>query len=209
MPLYGWMISIIIIITIALLLIPFRFTIDSGQKSIHLRWHLLEAAVDFSKRTILIGFAGIRYRKKMREASPTFDRPDKKQKKGTPKRPPLLRVLLSRRSLLMDLVPKVVRYLIRLLRLASVREIRWDYGSTDPIINGICYGLVQGIRIKNVRISVNFFGENHFVGRFSLQLYRIMIPTLCLLAQLPYARLYRLYKETREGAGGLARTEGT
>ena len=201
MSLGGWIISVFAVILIVLFFVPFIFTIDSERKFFHLRWLLFDLSVDLSTKTTVIGFAGLHYVKKKKKASsspsPTMSAPAK-EPEGKRRGRSLPSIVLARRSLLIDLVQKLVRYFIRLLRSFSIREIRLDYSSGDPVVDGICYGATQGIQVKRVYLSVNFWGENRIVGKFSLMLYRLIIPTVFLLVRLPYIELYRLFKEINQ-----------
>lgn len=197
MPSGLWVIFTLLIITIALLFIPFLFTVDSEEKVFQIRWHLFEAGVSLSNQTILFGIAGMHYRKKRKGTPSMPGRRSDQEEDHKPKRASIPAILFSRRSLVVDVGPKIVRYLIHLFRRADIREIRWNVSSSNLIVNGVCYGLFQGLRMTNVHLSINFFEENRFVGRFSLQLVRIIVPTVRFLIQLPYARLFGVYSELR------------
>lgn len=201
MSLGGWVISVFAVILALILFVPFFFTIDSERKTFHLRWFLFTLFIDRSTQTTIIGFAGIHHeiKKKKPSSAPASPASKASEEKPEGKRSAfsLLSVIWSRRSLLIDLVRKTVRYLIELLRSFSVRELRVDCSSKDPIVDGICYGAIQGIQIKKVHLSVNFWGENRVVGHFSLMLFRLVVPTALFLIRLPYIELYRLFKEIR------------
>jgi hypothetical protein len=195
-----WIIFTMLVIIIALLFIPFFFTIDSEEKVFQIRWHLFEVGISLSNQTILFGIAGMRYHKRRKSTPPMPGRHSDPKETQKSKRASIPAILFSQRSLVKDLVPKVVRYLIHLFRRAAICEIRWNVSSSNLIINGICYGLFQAVRMTNVHLSINFFEENRFIGRFSLQLFRIIVPTIRLLIHLPYARLFGVYSELRGNA---------
>jgi len=202
MSLGGWVISVFAALFALVLFVPFLFTLDSEKKRFYVRWLLFSLSIDLSAETTTIGFAGIGHeiKKKKPSSAPPEAAPPPPEEKPEGKRSlfSLLSVVLSRRSLLIDLVRKTVRYLIDLLRSFSIRELRVDFSSKDPVIDGICYGAIQGIQIKKVHLSVNFWGENRVVGRLSLMLFRLIIPTTLFLVRLPYIELYRLFKEIRQ-----------
>jgi len=202
MSLGGWVASVFAVILALFLFVPFFFTIDSERKIFYLRWFLFDFSIDLSTKTAVIGFAGFHPAKKKKKvslsssAAPSPAPAEEPEKKRGGRSIPS--VILSHRSLLIDLVKKTVRYLLDLLRATSIREFRVDYSSKDPVVNGICYGAIQGVQIKKVRLSVNFWGENRMVGKFSLMLVRLVVPTLLFLVRLPYVELYRLFKEIRQ-----------
>lgn len=203
MSLGGWVLSVFAAILALVLFVPIFFTIDSERKAFRVRWFLFDLSVDLSTKTTVIGFAGIRHVKKKKKPSPSAAPPPSPAEQAAPpegKRGTfsLFSVILSHRSLLIDLLQKTIRYFIGLLRSFSVRELCIEYSSKDPVVDGICYGAIQGIQIRKVHLSVNFWGENRIVGRFSLMLVRLIVPTLMFLVRLPYVQLYRLYKEVRQ-----------
>lgn len=200
MSLGGWVISVFAIILALVLFVPIFFTIDSERNTFYVRWFFFDLSIDLSTKTAVAGFAGIHpVKKKKKPPSPAAPPPTPpEQPEGRRSLFSLLSVTLSRRSLLIELLQKTVQYLIRLLRSFSIRELRVDCSSKDPVVDGICYGAIQGAQIKKVHLSVNFWGENRIVGRFSLMLVRLVIPTLMFLVRLPYIQLYRLFKEIRQ-----------
>lgn len=195
-----WVLITLSLVTIALFFIPFSIKIDSEEKVFHVRWHLFEFGLSLSHQTVLIGFAGMHYRWK-RKSSPPMPGQHKNQETETQaKQSSISALLFSQRTLVVEVTPKIIRYLIQLFRRASVREIQWNISSSNLIVNGICYGLFQGIRISNVDFSFNFFEKNRFVGRFSLKIFHIIVPSLLFLVELPYARLFNIYTHRRRNA---------
>jgi hypothetical protein len=195
---FGWLIfSIFALLFIVLFFVPLFFKIDTDQKVFYLQWHLFNLTIDISRKMTMIGFAGRRFRKKKEE--PPLPPPlPLGEEPGGPGLFSLLPLLFQHRSLAIDLIQKIVRYLIRLIRTLSISELRVDFSSGDPMINGICYGAIQGIQIEKVHLLVNFWGSNRFIGQFRLALYRIIIPTFLLLIRLPYFKIYRVIREIRQ-----------
>lgn len=197
----GWVIVLFIaVIFLLLLVIPFYFVVDSKEKRFSVRWFFLSLAVRLSDKRFEIGFFGIRFRtKKEKPAAPPPGSPSEEREEEEEKeeRPSFVSVLLSHRSLMVQLAELSFRYLLDLLRAFSISHLRLDLSFDDPMINGICYGSFQGVRIKRADLAVNFWGENRFVGQFALPLYRMIIPTLRLLFKLPYRELYRVFREVR------------
>lgn len=205
----GWLILSVLGFFLALLLfVPFFFTINTEQKFFRVRWHLFDFSADFSNKTYAIGFAGLHYRKKKR-AEPSTDSPpveetEKEEKKGEEAAGPglssILSIIFARRALAIDIIRKTIRYVIDLLQAFSITRIQIDFSAADPVINGICYGALQGIQIRRVHLGVNFWGTNRFIGRFALPLYRLILPTTLFLIRIPYVQIYRVVQEIRHQA---------
>lgn len=197
----GWSIVLVIFIFFALLLvIPFYFIVDSQEKRFSVRWFFLRVAFRLSDKSWEIGLAGIRFRKKKKPApSPAAPRPEEKpmEEEEKEERPSFVSILLSHRALVIHLSEMAAQYALALLRSFSISHLWLDISLDDPVVNGICYGAVQGVRIKRAHLAVNFWGENRFVGKFALPLYRMVIPTLRLLFRLPYIELYHVFREVR------------
>lgn len=200
----GWVVVLFIsVLLLFLLVIPFYFMVDSGQKRFSVRWVFLSVAFHLPDKRWEIGWAGIRFGKKKKTPapSPAAPPPEEKEIEEEEERPSFISILPSHRSLAIRLAERSVRYLLDLLRAFSIARLSLDLSFDDPMINGICYGSFQGVRMKRVRLGVNFWGENRFVGQFALPLYRIVIPTLRLLFKLPYIEIYRLFREARHPGG--------
>jgi hypothetical protein len=195
----GWVVVLFIVVLAALLLVvPFRFVVDSKERRFSVRWLFSSLAFRFPDKSLEIGLFGIRFRtKKKKPAAPPPGPPPEEKIAKEEARPSFVSVLLSRRSLMIHLTELSIRYAIDLLRAFSISHLSLDLSFDDPMINGICYGSFRSIRMKRVHLGVNFWGENRFIGEFALRLYRIIIPTLRLLFKLPYREVYRLFQEIR------------
>lgn len=196
----GWVVVLFIaVLTALLLVVPFYFVVDSKERRFFVRWFFLSLAFRFPDKRLEIGIFGIRFRTKKKPAAPPSGPSPEKEavEEEKEERPSFVSVLLSRRSLTAQLAELSIKYALELLRAFSISHLRLDLSFDDPMINGICYGSFQGVRMKRVHLGVNFWGENRFVGEFMLPLYRMMIPTVRLLFKLPYREVYRLYREIR------------
>ncbi|MBI3805024.1 MAG: hypothetical protein HY282_14835 [Nitrospirae bacterium] len=210
----GWsIVSILFIVTVLFLFVPFFFTVDSEEKRFSVRWLFINIGFNFTRQRLTIRVVGIpigRGKKGTKAPTPPSgeatekgderarEENEKRPEKGeAPERPSVVKVLFSHRALMVHLTELATRYLIDLLRAFSVSHLDFDLSLDDPMINGICYGALQGVQIKRVYLAVNFWGENRFVGRFALPLYRLAVPTLRVLIHLPYSEMYQVYKEVR------------
>lgn len=195
----GWVVVLFITVLAALLLVvPFHFVVDSKEKRFSVRWFFLSLAFRFSDKRVEIGLFGIRFQmKKKRPAAPPPGPPSQEEAVEEEAQPSFVSVLLSHRSLMIRLAELSIKYTLELLRAFSISHLRLDLSFDDPMINGICYGSFQGVRMKRVQLGVNFWGEKRFVGAFALPLYRVVIPTLRLLFKLPYREAYYVFREIR------------
>ncbi len=197
----GWVVVLFVaVLAVLLFVIPFYFAVDSKEKRFSVRWLFFSLAFRLSDKRLEIGLFGIRFRTKKEKpaASPPGPPPEEREEeKEKEERPSFVSILLSHRSLMIELAELSFRYLLDLLRAFSISHLRLDLSFDDPMINGICYGSFQGVRIKRAHLAVNFWGENRFVGEFALPLYRMIIPTLRLLFKLPYRELYGVFREIR------------
>jgi|GEM_PF-3120143 len=199
----GWLIVLLIAVLFAFLLfIPFYFVVDSQGKRFSVRWLFLSVAFRFSDKSLEIRLAGLRFQKKKKPAAPSPSAPEapaaqREQEEKEEEHPSFFSILLSHRSLMIHLAELAIQYLLALLRAFSISHLWLDLSFDDPMINGICYGAFQEVRIRRAHLAVNFWGENRFVGEFALSLYRLVIPTLRLLFRLPYLQIYRIFRELR------------
>lgn len=196
----GWVVVLFIVVLVALLLVaPFHVVVDSKEKRFSVRWIFSSLAFRFPEKSLEIGLFGIRFRTKKKKptAPPPGPPPEEKAAEEEEERPSFVSTLLSHRFLTIQLAERSIKYALDLLRAFSVSHLRLDLSFDDPMINGICYGSFQGVRIKRAHLGVNFWGENRFVGEFALRLYRMIIPTFRLLFKLPYREVYRLFQEIR------------
>lgn len=211
----GWLIIWFIFSFFALLLFfPFFFVVDSEERRLSIRWLFVNVGFNFKEKRSTVRIAGIPIGKgkkpgetpPVRSAEEVKEKgeEEKEEKKEEEKeeaeasaRPSMMKILLSHRGMIIRLTELAVRYFIDLLRAFSVSFLQIDLSLDDPMANGICYGAVQGVRIKRVRFAVNFWGENRFVGQFALPLYRLIAPTAKLVVRLPYSEMYRVFKEVR------------
>lgn len=196
----GWVVVLFIAVLMALLLVvPFHFVVDSKEKRFSIQWFFLSLAFRFSDKRVEIGLFGIRFQMKNKRpaVSPPGLPSQEEAAEEEEARPSFVSVLLSHRSLMIQLAELSIKYTLELLRAFSISHFWLDLSFDDPMINGICYGSFQGVRMKRVHLGVNFWGENRFVGAFALPLYRMMIPTLRLLFKLPYREVFYVFREIR------------
>lgn len=208
MTVLYWILGIVFSLLLLLFFLPFFFTIDTELKFLRVRWGLLVVVVDLSRKTTTITFAGIHFGGKRKKSAPSVSasRPEEATKPPPTEKPErgakggeisYVQLLLAHRSLAVTLIEETARYAVRLIRSFSVSQLRLDFSFDDPVINGICYGAIQGVYIKKVHLAVNFWSENRFIGRFWLPLYRTVVPTVSFLARLPHSEIYNVIKEIR------------
>lgn len=196
----GLCVALLFVVMIRILFFScFSAIIDSEKNIFCLEFLFLKVSLDPRNRSMTVSFAGLYTReiKKKKDVQRPSSQNDMKTKKD--EKPNLINLLLSRKSLLVDVLSISFRYVIKLLSLASIKEIQGECSLPDPMINGICYGLIENIEIRNVHLSVNFLGRNTFRGHFSIPFYRALIPSILFLFQLPYTALYEIYLDLNPG----------
>lgn len=157
---------------LALLLIPISFRLDSSQRSLTVGWMGLSV-------TRRLG------RKKARRPE---EKPEKKKRRTIKA---IGRLLLKDKYLILELLQKLYRPLLCMLRSASIREIEAKFSTPDPLWNGVLYGIIANIHHKNVKLSVNFQNINYLRGCFQIYPYRVVNAVTGLLIRLPYRRISR------------------
>jgi hypothetical protein len=198
--------SVVAFAVIAVLVVPFHFEIDTRRKGGAVGWLFLTAGMERRERVLWFRVAGLSIRKRLRsEREPEFSAPSEfTTSYGSSKGRQLLHGLALHPALAIDLLKKLVRYLLSVLRSFRIAFLEGEASFSDPVLNGVCYGIVQGIEIPKTRIGVNFNEENWLIGRFNLRLFRLILPTARLVATLPYHGLWGLIREAfrRKAEGG-------
>lgn len=182
---------------LAVLVVPFHFEIDTRREGVAVGWLFFTAGMERRERVLWFRVAGFSIRKRLRsKREPEPFPPSEPSTLGGPsKGRRLLQGLALQPALAVDLLKKLVWYLLSVLRSFRIAFLEGEASFSDPLLNGVCYGIVQGIEIPKTRLGVNFNEENWLIGRFRLRLFRLILPTARLLATLPYRRLWSLIRE--------------
>lgn len=168
---YGIPVAILMGV-LAVLLIPVSVRFDSSQKSLTVVW----MGLSWSKRLS---------REKLRRPG---QRPEK-EKWLTPGR--VFRCMLKDGHLALELLQKLHRPLMHLLRSVSIRKIEASFSTPDPMWNGVLYGVIANIHRENVKLSVNFQEINYLRACLQVQPYRVLNTAIALVLRLPCRRIIR------------------
>jgi hypothetical protein len=185
---------ILAVLSVLLLVAAFHLEIDTRRKRYTVRWLFLSMGTDSGWGGFRFGLAGWTFGKRSPEITPSTQ-----ESPSPPSRPSKLKrflfLLAGEPRLALDLLKKLTRYLVRAIHTFTIALLEGEFSFSDPLLNGVCYGIVCGIEIPRTRIGVNFREENWFLGRFHVRLYRLVIPTALLMATLPYAGLFGLARK--------------
>jgi len=156
---------------LALLLVPVSLRFDSREKQLIVRW---------------LGFS---IKKKYV--------PEKPGKPGeeVPRRGWLFRtmgqLIMEDRTLACDMVPRLFRSVVSVIRSVSVRDMEATFSVPDPMWNGLLHGVLANMSTKNAHLSMNFENVNYIRGSIHFYPYRVLREVAGLLIRLPYRRMIR------------------
>jgi len=180
------------IAAVLLVVIPIRFEIDTRLGCYSAGWLFLALGNDRGKGWWL-SFLGLRIHRRRAKESPD---PSGVSSTGHPsKADRLIGRLASEPGLALRLVSELKRFLIRLSRGLRIARIQGELSFDDPMINGICFGIVRGLQLPRTSLAINFEERNWVLARFQVRPYRTIIPILQLLATLPYRALFALFRD--------------
>jgi len=171
------MVTVLIIgllLGMALLIVPLSLGYDSRAKVLYWKW------------------CGLSFTKQLRHRKPPRER---KKRKKTDKT--IWRGLLADRGLALELLKKTVKFVIDLGRTLSFKDTEIRLSLPDPALNGVLYGIVTNLDLKNVHLSVNFFDENHAKLWVTLYPYRVVFRVAAFLISLPGVRIVKSYYKQR------------
>jgi hypothetical protein len=155
----------------ALLVVPVSLRFNSSEKQLIVRW---------------LGFS---IRKKYVTAKP--GKPGKKISwKGWLFRT-LGQLVLEDRTLACDMVSRLFRPFVSMIRSVSLRDIEATFSVPDPMWNGLLHGVLANMSTKNVHLSMNFENVTSIRGSIRFYPYRVLMEVLRLLPRLPYRRIIR------------------
>lgn len=179
------------------LIAPFTVEGDTRQKRITIGWFFFGVSIDWMNSVYSVRLLGRTFQRRIKEKSSV----DAQKREPSPewisssKGLRFFWGIVSHPSLVLPIVPSLARYFSTLLRSFAISVLEGELSLSDPVMNGICYGVVQGIQLPGTRLGVNFHEENWLRCDFRLQLFRVVGPTIQLLVALPYCALFTLAKE--------------
>ena len=163
---------------VGLLLAPVSLKFDSALRSLQVRWMGL---------SISMRLAG----KKPRKLKERPQR-DRKHRIGA-----IGATLFKDRDVIFELLQRGYHLVIDVVRSLSIRELQANFSTSDPMWNGVLYGIFSGIHFDNVDLSVNFQNINSVKGWFQLYPYKLIKVAAGVLIRLPYRRIVRAALDIR------------
>lgn len=200
-----WILLLFVVLLGLLLFSPFTFEVIllRGQKEFSLTWAFLKYGYNYRQKrgTIRIGFIGINFRGK--EKAPAKKKKPKAPEKEKKKVPAA--VLFAYRETLLKLLRESIVALFRIVCSLELRQANLEivYGTEDPAITGMLYGLYSAIPTNlmpsNLRFEVSpNFEEETFRSSMDLEiqcrsykLIRIMILFLWAIPKIKTIKLLR------------------
>lgn len=99
--------------------------------------------------------------------------------------------LWQRRELAAELIRKVGRFGVGVLRTLRFLDSEVGFSLPDPMWNGMLYGILTNVQLQNVSLSVNFEQRNYAKLWVTAYPYRVAWKLAALLIRLPYLNLLR------------------
>lgn len=172
----GTALIIGLLLGMALLIVPLSLGYDSREKVLKGKWF------------------GLSFTKKLRARKPPRDR---KKKKKSDKA--IWRGLLADKGLALELIKKTMRLVIDLGRTLSFKDTEVSLSLPDPAWNGVLYGILTNLDLKNIHLSVNFYDENHAKLWVTLYPYRVVFRVAAFMVSLPGVRIVKAFYKQRRG----------
>jgi len=107
-------------------------------------------------------------------------------------------LLLEDRAFTLKMVRRLFRPMISVIRSVSVCDVEGTFSLPDPLWNGLLYGVLANVRIKNIRLSMNFEHINYVKGCLQFYPYKVLREAPGLLIRLPYGRIIRILLSHRD-----------
>ena len=99
--------------------------------------------------------------------------------------------LWRQRELVAELITRLGRFSLEVCRTLSFRDSEASFSLPDPMWNGVLYGVLTGLQLENVNLSVNFENRNYAKLWVTAYPYRVAWKLAALLVRLPYLHLLR------------------
>lgn len=176
-----YLIPAVLLMGLLFLAAPISLGYDSGEPWLRIKW------LGLSLKTRL----GVEKPKKLKKT-----RAQKSTRSGWA----VLRRLWEKRELCLELIHRVRRLVLEVLRTLSFRDSAAGISLPDPMLNGLLYAVVSNIHLENVDFSVNFENRNFAKIWVTVYPYRVASKLTTFLIHLPYIGMLRFawdLKKTR------------
>lgn len=160
----------------------------------------LSLGYDTRKRVLKAKWFGLSFTKKLRPGKRRKTPKDRKLKKEADKT--IWRGVLADRDLALQLLKKTARFIINLGRTLSFRNTEVSLSLPDPACNGVMYGILTNLDLRDIHLSVNFYHQNYANLWVQFTPYRVVWQVVAFLISLPGVRiakaLYESYKQKKQ-----------
>ena len=124
------------------------------------------------------------------------DKPEKLRRKmarksGKSKGLAILVRLWQQRELGTALIPRLGHFVLEVARTSSFRDSAATISLPDPMVNGVLFGFLTNVPLKNLDLSVNFENRNFARIWVTVHPHRVARPLAVLLLHLPYRQMLR------------------
>ncbi|MDH5559217.1 MAG: hypothetical protein OEY59_00005, partial [Deltaproteobacteria bacterium] len=188
-------------LTTAFFCAPIKINFDYFPLSLRIRWHFmnfrLESADDGMDASIWIFKKKIPLEKKTdkKETAQGEAKKEKKPKKITTKWTFDDIIDLTTQKKTKKILYLVIRFLKRMIRSVSIKNLKLEMGIDDYYFQGIVHGLLYSMpETRHFRVRSNFDQKNEFHLTLKVSLPRIYKAILAFLLFFPYLHAYKLYK---------------
>jgi hypothetical protein len=110
----------------------------------------------------------------------------------------VLAQLWEKRQLCLELIHRAWGCFLEVFRTLSFRDSQATMSLPDPMLNGLLYGVVSNINLKNMDLSVNFENRNYAKIRVTVYPYRVAARLTAFLLHLPYIRIIRFARDLKK-----------
>ena len=167
----GYFILGVLLLALVILAVPISLGYDSVEKWFQVRW------------------LGLTITRRLGQEKP------EKIREKTAKKKNYGRAIMARfwqkRDLVLQLLPQLGRFGLEVVRTLSFRDSVASFSLPDPMWNGIIYGVLCNLHLKEVNLSVNFVQRNYARIWVTVYPYRVARQLAVLLLHLPYLQMLR------------------
>ena len=162
-----------LLLGLVILAVPISLGYNSAEKWFKVKW------------------LGLTITRRLGREKPLTVRRKTGRKPGKVKGGAILPRLWRQRELVAELITRLGRFALEVGRTLSFRDSEASLSLPDPMWNGVLYGVLTGLQLENVNLSVNFENRNYAKLWVTAYPYRVAWKLAALLVRLPYLHLLR------------------
>ena len=171
----------VLLVGLLILAAPISLRYDTGERWLRIKW------------------LGLSLKKRLGVEKPKKLRPilvQKRKRRGEA----VLRRLWEKRELCLELIQRVRRFALEVIRTLSFRDSEAGISLPDPMLNGLLYAVVSNIHLENVDLSVNFENRNFAKIRVTVYPYLVAAKLANFGIRLPYLKILRFAWDLKKHA---------